>query len=257
MSSVDVVIGTLVIRKASFALNKFLENQKEIQDDYPDSELIIATDEPDFITELREKLETYGIKGSIIEYVTEKPDYAESRIWSITSGRNALREYILKKSEARFLLFIDSDMICDPDVISILEKQIDGDYSVVHSGYLLRHFGVCLIGLGCSMIKKDILRKISFRCIEFENHEVIDEGTLFEMDLVNFHGRIKKGIFLRIDHFTDEDNAISIEPGKISIFRKITTHLYIRYVLTNVSIMTRHDVSGKLQTFLHGFLRYS
>jgi len=70
-----VVIGTTVVRKAAFAFDNFMKNQKEIQDRYPQSRLVVATDEPDFEKELKEYLRKYSVEGDVITYGTTKPDY--------------------------------------------------------------------------------------------------------------------------------------------------------------------------------------
>jgi hypothetical protein len=251
MSSPDIFVGSVIGRQSAFAFEKFLQNQREIQIKYPCTALVIATDESDFINDLEKKLAQYGIKGNIINYVTEKPVYAKDRIWSITYGRNAVRNYFLTKTEADYLLYIDSDMTCDPDVITIMKDQIGYGYDVVVSGYRLRHFGIGLVGcLGCAIMTREILRKIPFRCIEYKNHEVIDEGVLFEMDLLTHHAKVKKGLFLKINHYIDKENFYSIEPGKISMFKKITTNIFLRYMLTKISIILHFDIAGRLHAIL-------
>jgi hypothetical protein len=251
MSSPDVFVGTVVGRQRAFAFDKFLQNQREIQNNYPNTALIVATDEFDFIEDLEKKLTEYGIAGKIIPYVTEKPVYAEGRVWSITYGRNAVREYFLTQTNADHLMYIDSDMTCDPEVITIMKDQIGDRYDVVVSGYRLRHFGIGLVGcLGCAIMNRKILGKVPFRCIEYRNHEVIDEGFLFEMDLFTHHAKVKKGLFLKINHYTDNEHFYSIEPGKISISRKITTNIVIRSILTKISIILHYDIAARLHTIL-------
>ena len=47
-----VLIGTPVCRSGAYALDKFMTNQKQIQENYPGSSLVMATSEPDFVNEL-------------------------------------------------------------------------------------------------------------------------------------------------------------------------------------------------------------
>src|SRR4030042_1230463 len=108
LSKSDVIVGTPLCRRTAFMLDKFLSNQQEIQQAYPDCRLILATDEPDFVAELKQQINHYRLKGEVITYKTIKPDYARSRIWSITSGREALRRYALLQ-RIEYLLFLDSD----------------------------------------------------------------------------------------------------------------------------------------------------
>jgi len=50
--AVDVIVGTPICRRGAFIIDKFLANQKEIQQNYPSSELVLATEENDFVEEL-------------------------------------------------------------------------------------------------------------------------------------------------------------------------------------------------------------
>jgi len=51
-NSVNVVVGAPIYRAGAYILDKSLANQKEIQKNYPSSELVFATSEPDFVKEL-------------------------------------------------------------------------------------------------------------------------------------------------------------------------------------------------------------
>jgi len=250
MGEYDVIIGTTVVRKAAFAFNKFMQNQKEIQENYLQSKLVIATDEPDFAEELKEYLKTYRIKGDIVIYKTEKPDYAKDRIWSIACGREAIRKYALK-SNADYLFSVDADMIHDPQVINIIKKEIEG-YDVVQSGYRLHSKELNAIGFGLTsaFIGREILENIRFGCYEFKNHQVIDDGEVFERDLVRARAKIKKGIFLKINHYISKNEMIPIEPQNLTFFQKITTLPLLRYILITLSIILKHDISRSLQHFI-------
>ena len=52
----DVLVGTPIYREGAYILEKFLANQKEIQQRYPPSELVLATVEHDFAEELEKTL---------------------------------------------------------------------------------------------------------------------------------------------------------------------------------------------------------
>ena len=114
MSKADVLICTLICRRTSYVLDLFLTNQKEIQQAYPDCSLIFATDETDYVIELKELLRRYQLSGDVITYEAVKPDYAKNRIWSIACGREALRKYVLSQG-AEYLFFMDSDMVYETD----------------------------------------------------------------------------------------------------------------------------------------------
>ena len=118
-------------------MDKFLANQKEIQQRYLSSELVLATVENDFADELEMLLSSWGIRGKVLRYETIKPDYARSRLWNAACGREAIRQYTLSQTETNYLLWFDADMTYDASVIDILLNEIQG-YDVVYSGYAPR-----------------------------------------------------------------------------------------------------------------------
>jgi hypothetical protein len=252
MSQIDVVIGTTAVRRSSFALDHFLRNLYDIQRAYSSSELVVATDESDFVGELTHLLREYKLHGRIILYETETPNHEENyRLWSITFGREAIRKYVLEH-RAHYLLFLDSDMTYDPQTINIMLDIIRKGYDAVQSGYMMRSKNLNALGFGgCTLIKRDVLKGVTFRCTEFETGYVIDEFNLFEMDLVRMGARIKKGIFITINHYLNHDEMISISPKDLNIFQKITTYPLFRYVLLQLSIISKYDVTRYLQRIVY------
>lgn len=249
LNKVDVIVGVPICKRASYVLGKFLANQQEIQRAYPGCMLVFATNEPEFIAELREQISYYNLNSKVISYETIKPAYARSRIWNIACGRDALRKYTLI-SGAQYLLFFDSDMTFDPNVINIMKIQIH-NHDVIHSAYLLRYFGVAATGLGCSMITRKTLEQVRFRCIEFNNGQFIDEGNLFEMDLFSLRKRVRRGFFMQISHFETEDMERTIYRKPMGLIKRLANLLLIRYLLTKASILIKHDIPGKLQTIVY------
>ena len=162
-TTVNVVIGTPIYRQGAYVVDKFLSNQKQIQQSYPSSELILATSEYDFIKALESLVSFWKLRGIVLLYEVVKPDYARSNIWNTACGREAIRQYTLCQTEARYLLFMDTDMTFEPSVIQTLEKEIQ-DYDVVFSGCLLKSCGIGLAGSGCVMLTRSILERVKFRC---------------------------------------------------------------------------------------------
>lgn len=250
MSQIDVVIGTTAVRRSSFALDHFLQNLYDIQRAYSSSELVIATDETDFVEELTYLLEKYKLNGRIILYETGHHE-KNYRLWSITSGREAIRKYVLE-CHAHYLLFLDSDMTYDPQVINIMLKIIDEGYDVVQSGYMMRSKTLNALGFGgCSLIKRDVLKGVKFRCTEFGTGYVIDEFNIFEMDLVRMGAHIKKGVFIAINHYLNHDEMLSISPKDLNVFQKVTTYPLLRYVLLQLSIISKYDITRYLQRLVY------
>jgi len=247
---VNVVVGTPVCRGKAFVLDEFLTNQREIQQVYPSSELVFATDEGDFAQELENLLNLWALNGKVLRYETIKPDYARSRFWNITCGREAIRQYTLHQNQAKYLLSVDADMIYDPNVISIMEREIRGS-DAVFSGCPLRGFGIGLACAGCCMLTRAAIQQVSFRCLEFRNGVAVPEDALLEMDLIRLGKRIKKGFFLAISHYENEDQAKTISPRPVGLYRRITHSVLVRYVLLRVSIALKHDIASWLHTLLH------
>lgn len=248
-SGVNILVGTVLHRQGAYILDRYLANQAEIQSFYPSSRLIIAVNEVDFAAELRSLLELRQIKGSIIEFNVTKPDHAQSRIWNICAGREALRTYMLNSTSVNYLLFLDSDMTFDPQVISTMEQHLRG-YDAIFSGYYFRNYGLGFAGAGCLMLTRAILQKIKFRCYEFKNGEVIFEDNLIEMDVVQNGGRIKKGVFVATDHYTSADKFVHTAPQKMSSFQKITNHPLLRYLLIKFSIIARFNFTWHIKVWL-------
>jgi hypothetical protein len=239
-----VVVGAPIYRDGAYIIDKFLENQKRIQENYPSSELVLATIEKDFVEELEEMLSRWGVKARTILYETVKPEYAASIAWNTSCGREAIRKYALEIG-ASYLLFTDADMVCDPQIIDILSREIK-DYDMVASGYMGKNRFAVTIGTGCILLTQGALRKTKFRCYEFKNHQTLDEGETLEMDSFSKRLRFKKGYFLTIDHYNRDGSFGHIEPHAVSLSRKITNSLFIRYILMKASIVLRYNISSAL-----------
>ncbi len=251
--TINVVIGTPIYRQGAYILDKFLTNQKEIQQNYPSSELVLATNENDFGEELKTQLSFWGVRGKVILYKTIKPDYARSKTWNSACGRETIRKYALSQTKAGYLLFLDVDMTFDPSVIKIMEEEIQG-YDVVFSGYASRGFKGYELGTGCSMLNRYTVEKIRFRCLEFKNGEVIREGCMRELDLIKLGSKVKRGFFVSINHYKNKNEAKGVSPQSLGLFRNITASRFVRYILISASIVLKHDISGKLARLVYRFL---
>ena len=251
--AMDVIVGTPIYRQGAYIIDKFLANQKEIQQNYPSSELVLATAEDDFIEELERLLSFWGLRGKIIPYKTTKPAYARHRIWHTACGREALRQYALSQNGISYLLFLDADMTYDPSIIKIMYNEIQG-YDVVFSGYV-GHLGLTMLGVGCSMYTKSTLEKLRFRCYEFKNGDWLDEGDIVKMDLAKIRQRIKKGFFLSICHYRTENESRCISPQPMGLFQRVTNSSFVRYVLVRASIIVRRNIAWKLLLLRNRFFR--
>jgi len=244
--AVDVVIGTLIYREGAYIMNKFLANQRDIQQEYPGAELVFAVNEADFVEELKQLINSSGVRADVILYDTVKPHYARSRVWNVTCGRESLRKYMLSQTQAKYLLFLDADMIYEPDIVKIMQKEIQG-YDIVFSGCPLRDYGIGLAGAGCVMISRSTLEKIRFRCIEFKNGDVMFEDNLLELDSFRLRSRIKRGFFLHVSHYRSANEARNIEPHRVSLYQTITTSMLVRYVLIRASLIVKRNIPWRLK----------
>ncbi|MBM3156312.1 MAG: hypothetical protein FJ004_03390 [Chloroflexi bacterium] len=245
----EVVVGTLIYRQGAYILDKFLANQKEIQRECPSSELVLATNEIDFVADLERAISDYGLKGRVITYDTVKPDYARSAIWNVACGREALRQYVLTQTDAQYLLSVDADIVCEPSIVKILKKKIHG-YDVVFSGSPIRGYGVGLCGAGCMMVSRDTLKKVKFRCIEFKNGDVMFEDNMLEMDLFKLGAKVRKGLFLHCSHYKNKTEARHVAPQPTGVYRALTTASFFRYLLIRSSIVVNRNIPWRLKTLV-------
>jgi hypothetical protein len=239
-----VLIGTPVHRNGAFALERYLANQQQIQRECPGCQLCLATDDAGFAAELEEALRHLKLRAEVIQFSTEKPDYARSRIWDIAGGRESIRRYFLSRPDRDGLLFLDADMTYDPRVVAIMEKELAG-CDALFSGYRLRDNRIGLAGAGCLLVTRRAMQDIRFRCYEFRNRQEIPEDTVLEMDLFRRGRRIKKGFFLAIDHFFSPTEARSINPQRVSLFRGLTTHSLFRFCLIRTSVALHFNLPAK------------
>ena len=112
------------------------------------------------------------------------------------------------------------------------------------------------MGAGCALISKGALEKIAFRCFEFRNGDIMDDGLTLELDLIIAGCRVKKGVFVGIDHYIDAERVRSIEPQPLGLFRRISTSRPFRYALLRLSLLLRRDISSRLHFALFGLLGF-
>jgi hypothetical protein len=252
--SVNVVVGVPIYRAGAYILDKFLANQKEIQKNYPSSELVFATNEPDFIGELEGALSHWALKGKVLCYETIKPDYAKSWMWNVACGREAIRQYTLSKTKAKYLLSLDADMTFDPNIIEILEREIQGN-DVVYSGCHTRLGpGIILEGGGCCMLTVAAVKELRFRCLEFKNGFAMQDDTMLELNWIRLHKRIKKGFFLVISHYDNKGQEKTIGPRPVGLYWRITRSVFVRYALIRASMWFKHDIGWWLYSVIRKLL---
>jgi len=254
MGKPDVIVGAPICRRTAFALDKFLANQREIQQAYPGCELILATEEPDFVDELKERIARYRLRGDAIAFELVRPESARHWAWAVAGGREAIKQYALSKG-AEYLLYFDADMTYDPSVISVMKEKIGG-FDVVSSGYRLPRYGAWGFGGGCALINRKTLNKIKFRCYEFKSGFAITEDEWLDVDLFSCRARVKKGIFVPIRHYTESGQFYAIEPQPVGWLRQLANRPLIRYILVRMGVLFGFNIAGKLHILFYRRIRF-
>jgi len=174
---------------------------------------------------------------------------AKDRIWNIVSARNAIREYFLQ-SDADFLIFMDSDMIFEAEIVNKL-LEFANFYDVVYNGYLDRGNpkGINLTGFGGTLIKRCVMEKVAFRCKE-KNGRVIDEGVYFEFDLVKLRAKIYRGFIAYSEHHDPENPPSICYPRKLTRWERIRNDPRFRFCFHLISIPLCYDILLHLKSWL-------
>jgi hypothetical protein len=244
MSRPEVIAGAPICRRTAFALDKFLANQREIQRAYPGCELVLATEEADFVDELKERIARYNLRGDAIFFELVRPANARHWVWAVAGGREAIRQYTLSRG-AEYFLSLDSDMTYAPSVISLMKEKIEG-FDVVSSGYQLPRYGAWGFGGGCVLFNRKTLAKIKFRCYEFKSGYALTEDEWLDADLFTSRARVKKGIFVPIRHHTESGQYYAIEPQPMGWLRRVSNSLPVRYILVRMSVLLGFNIAGRL-----------
>ena len=183
-----ILIGCPTYQGQAFCLDRFLEGLQKLKGDF-DVLFVDNSEYPGYF----ETLQQVKVEGHKVVVLRDEPkDSGDSRIARIISSRNGCREYFLKNNYD-YLFFLDTDMISPPDAISQLlvvdadiasgnylcRQDINGKLLVLPALY--KHHGnqlatltmeeakqdklidIAVCGLGCCLIKRQVLEKIAFR----------------------------------------------------------------------------------------------
>jgi len=240
-----VVIGTTFAKLPIYILEYFFSNQIAIQKKYPDLELIISTSNNNFKIDIPKELNCRVIKyqkSSVISFdslfIPQK-----NRIQDMVAGRNVVRNYFLK-SDAEYFLSVDADMVYDPNIVSILMNEIKNS-DIVMSGYMKKNHRLGY-SLGCALIRREVLEKVKFNCLIFPSSldmpNIIEDGWMFEYDAIHNGFKIKRGVFVEVEHIISERERLGVIPREITTWEKIKTNSVMRYLLVKLCILTKRDL---------------
>jgi hypothetical protein len=249
-----VIIGTPIYHKGAYILDKFLNNQRQIQKTYENCELVLTTSEKEYFPELKRIFDSARLKGDVLSHDVTMPDYCRHWVWDVASGREEIRRFAVSQADADYLLFLDADMLFEQDVVKTMLGKLT-DFDAVFNGYVTREHGIGLAGAGCVILNRRVLERIRFRCCEFKNGEVIFEDNLLEMDLFRFRARVRKGIFVASDHYQDAEHFKHIEPQPVGKIRALANRPLVRYMLIKSSLALHYNIPWRLMLFINNLSR--
>ncbi|MDH7593728.1 MAG: hypothetical protein QHG99_05140 [Methanomicrobiales archaeon] len=231
----EIVIGVPINKKSGYILKEFLLNQEEIKktSKFP-TIIIFSTEDMDFCEILENHLVQTSLNYLILPFKIEKPEWARDRIWGLTQAREEIRKYCLNHNSP-ILIFMDSDMIFDPQIVNKLVDKSHEGYDVVYNCYLLKSGRITFNGFGGTLIKIKILKDVPFRCYETIKGSVVDEGFLFEMDLLKMNTKIFSGILCESAHYISADFYLKMVPRSLSGLEKIKSLQIIRKFISHFS----------------------
>jgi hypothetical protein len=136
------------------------------------------------------------------QWMDRLEDSRLTKLERITKARNLLRKlYLFTDNE--YLLFLDSDIIVGARTKRILLNTLrTHNVDILYNSYLVHNGNVCTSGLGCTLIKREVLEKIKFRCgIDGEKkYAFVDECLYFQLDALKAGFRVKEGVFIETNH---------------------------------------------------------
>lgn len=226
----DLVIGVPVYEGKSYVFNKFIENQIAIKKATKiQTTILFSTENPDYASKLNQMLRNTPLDYKVIVFnINPELNY---QINNITLARESIREEFIK-TDAKYLAFIDSDLIFNKNLLNFLTSKIN-NYDVIYNSYILHNDKVCNNGLGTCVIKRKVLEKIKIRCTIFLNpYSYIDEGYYFEMDTLHAGFKILQGAFVTSCHHSDNNAVHRLDPREKTRWEKTVHSRLARYMLS-------------------------
>lgn len=130
-----------------------------------------------------------------------------TRLERIVAGREKLRRQAIE-GEYDAIVFLDADMEYSCDLLPALVHEHEKGFDVVYNVYRLKNGCFTYNGFGGTLLSRPVFTTIPFRCyINPETRNEVDEGFLFEMDVLNAGFTISRGVFgatRHHEHFTEK-----------------------------------------------------
>ncbi|MFC1753527.1 glycosyltransferase family 2 protein [Thermoproteota archaeon] len=216
-----ILIGIPTYWKEEHCLKEFIEGLGKLT--YEADILIVDNTDNDFYFD---KLKTLKMKDRKLTIL--KDQYSDTRISRIISSRNMIRDHFLK-SKYDYLFSLDSDILPPPDAI---QKLIRADSDIASGVYLCRQviegqhhiqpviyrpnddgsvitvtkdevtpnklMAIAVCGMGCCLIKKEVMEKIEFR--PFSQSKTGGEDVAFCTDARKNGFKIVANTEVKCDH---------------------------------------------------------
>lgn len=215
-----ILIGCVTYDGQEPFLEKFLDHVKKLDTDILFVDNSITGDY------------SYSLKSKGLNVIRDKPK-DDIRINRIISGRNKIRDYFLEK-DYEYLLFIDTDVLvpentieellkCNSDVSSgiyLCNQVVKGKIMLLPTIYKFKTettaktvlikdiiqnqiFDIMVCGLGCTLIKKEVLEKVSFHGLG--DSKTDKEDVAFCLDARKQGFTLKANTAVKCGHYTRMD----------------------------------------------------
>lgn len=255
-----ILIGCVTYFKQAPILDMLIESLKKLKRDTFTADLLFVDNSPGnaYYAHLQKKLAGAKLPGKAM--VAYDAPGLKNRIDKIITGRNIIRSEFLKNKEYTHLFFLDTDVIMPPETIVTLLKH---DKPLVAGLYLAwqqmpngktgifpvgcvshetpgrvrqlaidevwqpRLIQAAITGLGCVLIRRDVLEKVGFRNIA--DSITGGEDTAFYHDARAAHFLLLVDTSIRCDHYFyppgDERNTLLM----FSKYRKKNEPVEVEY----------------------------
>ena len=232
MNNPKILIGCVTHEKHSPLLDKFLKSLDEINYKNKDILFVDNSEGKNYFELLKEK--GFNVLKESARFNVLKDNPKENRILNIISGRNIIREYFLDKNYD-YLFFLDTDVIvpkdifqklleCNADIatgVYLCNQQIKDKRIILPAIYKFHDegkvkippieemtgekiFEIAVCGMGCCLIKRDVLNKIKFR--QFTSSTEDGEDVAFCIDARKNGFKVKVNTAAKCKHIVKLNN---------------------------------------------------